>query len=339
MAWRLTPLILSVFLFYVSGQTRVLADEGTNSGKLDIAPPQVLIEAVVIEVDLTNSRDLSVSCQEAKGQGIGNYFNGISTVNNGNMLNQGTFVPGAATNAAGSLPGGFSFLARLGADLDACVTAAASDNHAKIIQRPRIITMNGVKASIFIGETTPYPAGTYYGSGAFGSISSIQQTQFGVTLDVTPLINPDGLVVMQIAQQIDSVSGYVNIANIGDVPQTSSKTASTTVDVRDHETIILGGLLATNKNITCSGAPVLKDIPVLGAIFRRSTKTETRSELIVLIRPTVLPTPEVAALATRAEKNKMPGVRDAENEIQKDESERLKSLDEKFNDKEVLETQ
>ncbi|MGO8676407.1 MAG: secretin N-terminal domain-containing protein [Limisphaerales bacterium] len=341
---------------HVFGQTKIIADERTNSlliyaskedmtkikdiiNKLDIVLPQVLIESVIIEVDLNNSKNLGVSYQEAKGHGIGNYFNGIGGINNGNVLNQSTFGSGSGTNAAGSLPGGFSYLAHLGQDLDVSVTAAASDSHAKILQRPRIQTMNGVEASIFIGETTPYPTGSYYGGGAYGGYSSIQQMQVGVTLDVTPLINPEGLVVMQIAQQIDSVSGYVNIANIGNVPQTSSKTASTTVAVRDHETIILGGLIQTSKSDSYSGVPVLMSIPWLGNLFRSTTKTEDRSELIVLIRPTVLPTPEVAAMAARVEKNKMPGVRAAENEIQGDENKRIKKFELEFKGKEVLETQ
>jgi general secretion pathway protein D len=340
----------------VLGQTKIIADERTNSlliyaskedmakikdiiNKLDIVLPQVLIESVIIEVDLNNSKNLGVSYQEAKGHGIGQYFNGIGGINNGNMLNQSTFLSGTATNAAGSLPGGFSYLAHLGQDLDVSVTAAASDSHAKILQRPRIQTSHGVEASIFVGETTPYPTGSYYGGGAYGGYSSIQQMQVGVSLDVTPLVNPDGLVVLQIAQQIDSVSGYVNIANIGNVPQTSSKTANATVAVRDHETIILGGLIETTKNDSYSGVPLLMDIPGLGVLFRSSTKANTRSELIVLIRPTVLPTPEVAAMAARVEKNKMPGVRAAESEIQSEENARLKKFEKDFKGKEVLETQ
>jgi general secretion pathway protein D len=340
----------------VLGQTKIIADERTNSlliyaskedmekikaliNQLDTFLPQVLIESVIISVDLNNSRNLGVSYQEAKGHGIGNYFNGIGGINNGNMLNQSSFLSGSATNAAGSLPGGFSYLAHLGQDLDVSVTAAASDSRAKILQRPRIQTSHGVEATIFVGESRPYPTGSYYGGGAYGGYSSIQQMQIGVTLDVTPLINSEGLVVMQIAQQIDSVSGTVNIANIGDVPITSSKSASATVAVRDHETIILGGLIETSKNDSYSGVPVLMDIPLLGALFRSSTKTEDRTELIVLIRPTVLPTPEVAALAARAEKNKMPGVRAAENEIQTEENKRLQKLEKEFKGKELLETQ
>jgi len=340
---------------HVLGQTKIIADERTNSlliyatkedmekikdiiSKLDIVLAQVLIESVIIEVDLNKSRDLGVSYQEAKGHGIGNYFNGQGVINNNNIISPSTFLSGSATNAAGSLPGGFSYLAHLGQDLDVTVTAAATDSRAKIIQRPRVQASHGVNATLFVGETTPYPTGTSYG-GAFGGYSSIQQMQVGVTLSVTPLINPDGLVVMEIQQQIDSISGSVAIANIGNVPITSSKTASTTVAVRDHDTIILGGLIETSKNNSHSGVPVLMDIPLLGYLFRSSSKTDARTELIVLIRPTVLPTPEVAALAARAEKNKMPGVREAEHEIQTDENRMLRKFDKDHQGKEILETQ
>ena len=110
------------------------------------------------------------------------------------------------------------------------------------------------------------------------------------------------------------------------MPVTSEKDASAKVAVRDHDTIMLGGLIETDKNSNNSGVPLLKDIPLLGFLFRSSSKSETRSELIVLIRPTVLPTPEVAALTARAEKDKMPGVRRMENEIHSEEAKRLRQL-------------
>jgi type II secretory pathway component GspD/PulD (secretin) len=148
-----------------------------------------------------------------------------------------------------------------------------------------------------------------------------------VSLDVTPLINPDGLVVMDIHQKIDSVKGTVNIANVGDVPITSSKEAQAKVAVRDHDTIVLGGLIETDKSDSSSGVPYLKDIPLLGVLFRTSSTDTTRSELVVLIRPTVLPTPEIAALAATADKKNMPGIRRAELEFQQDEEQRNKSAD------------
>jgi general secretion pathway protein D len=330
----------------VFGQTKMIADERTNSlliyashddmktikeiiAKLDVVLAQVLIEAVIIEVTLNNNRDIGFSYIQGQPQGIGNYFKGIGAINNGNALSQGSFgAIGAATTNALSLPGGFSYLANLGNnDLDITLTALQSDSRAKILQRPRIQTSHNEPANLFVGESRPYPSGSYYGGGSFGGYSSIQAVNIGVTLEVTPLINPDGLVVMDIHQTIESANGSVIIANVGEVPITSRKEAAAKVSVRDHDTIILGGLIETSKTKSASGVPFLMNVPLVGYLFRTTSDKETRNELIVLIRPTVLPTPEVAALTARAEKDKMPGVKRAETEIQTEEANRLKQLD------------
>jgi general secretion pathway protein D len=292
--------------------------------KLDVVLAQVLIEAVIIEVSLNTSSTLGVSYLEHKPHGIGNSFIGQGAINNNSFVTPGSFnLLNGATNAAGNLPSGFSYLASLGNnDLDVAVTALAADAHARILQRPRIQTSHAVPATLFVGESRPYPQGSYYGGGAFGGYSTIQQLQIGVSLEVTPLINPDGLVVMDIHQKIDSFKGNVTIQGVGDVPITSSKDATAKVAVRDRDTIMLGGLIETDKNSSNSGVPFLKDIPLLGYLFRSSEKDETRSELIVLIRPTVLPTPEVAALTARAEKDKLPEVRRMEHEVQSEENAR-----------------
>jgi general secretion pathway protein D len=328
----------------VFGQTKMIADERTNSlliyasredmktikeiiAKLDVVLAQVLIEAVIIEVTLNNNRDIGFSYIQGQPQGSG-YFKGIGAINNGNALSQGAFgTIGAATTNALSLPGGFSYLVNLGNnDLDITVTAVQNDSRAKILQRPRIQTSHNEPAQLFVGESRPYPSGSYYGGGSFGGYSSIQAVNIGVTLEVTPLINPDGLVVMDIHQTIESANGSVVIANVGEVPITSRKEAAAKVSVRDHDTIILGGLIETSKTKGGSGVPFLMNVPLLGYLFRSNSDKETRNELIVLIRPTVLPTPEVAALTARAEKDKMPGVKRAETEIQTEEANRLKQL-------------
>jgi general secretion pathway protein D len=132
--------------------------------------------------------------------------------------------------------------------------------------------------------------------------------------------------VMDIHQTIESYNGDVDIANVGKVPITSRKEAAAKVAVRDRDTIILGGLIEDDKNKSKSGIPLLMDIPVLGYLFRTSSSSQTRSELIVLLRPTVLPTPEIAALTARSEKDKMPGVKQTEKEILEEEAKRLKEV-------------
>jgi type II secretory pathway component GspD/PulD (secretin) len=295
--------------------------------KLDVVLAQVLIESAIISVSLSDSRDLGLSYLQHP-QNVGNW-NGVGALNNKTFSSPSDYIlnsSGITNSSSGSgvIPGGFSYLMSFGQDLDVAVTAASADARAKILQRPRIQTSHNEPASIFVGESRPYPTSSYYGGGGYGGYSSIQQLQIGVSLDVTPLINPDGLVVLEIHQKIDAFEGNVSIANVGDVPITSEKEAQAKVSVRDHDTVILGGLIETDKNKSKSGVPFLMDIPMLGYLFRSSHTDESRRELLVLIRPTVLPTPEIAALTATAEKNKMPGVLATEKELRSDDVKKLK---------------
>jgi general secretion pathway protein D len=328
----------------VLGETKIIADERTNSllifasredmkmikdivSKLDVVLAQVLIEAVIIEVTLKNNRELGVSFIQYP-QSSGN-VTGVGAGGAGKYFSPGDFIPGGGTNAAGALTGGFNYLARFNQDLDVTVSALANNSRARVLQRPRIQTSHAVQAQLFVGESRPYPTGSYYGGGAYGSYSSIQQLQIGVTLDVTPLINPDGLVVMDIHQTIENYAGFTEITGVGQVPNTTRKEAAAKVAVRDRDTIIVGGMISSDRSRSGSGVPILMDIPLLGYLFRKSTDDHSRNELIVLIRPTVLPTPEVAALEAIAEKDRMPGVKSFEKEVRAEEEGRIKSAEQK----------
>jgi len=334
----------------VIGQTKIIADERTNSllifasrldmeiikkiiSQLDVVLAQVLIETVIIEVNLgPDTKNFGFSYVQPPRNVFGN-TTGEGAGGAGQFLSPGFTAIGGGTNGAtGGLTGGFNYLFH-SQDLDVTVTALESSSKAKILQRPRIQTSHAVQATIFVGESRPYPQGSYYGGGSFGGYSTIQQLQIGVTLDVTPLINPDGLVVMDIHQTIENYAGFTTITGVVDVPITTRKEAQAKVAVRDRDTIMLGGLIETDKSKQGTGVPFLMDIPLLGYLFRSSGSSETRKELIVLIRPTVLPTPEVAALTAKAEKDRMPGVRWAEKEIQDEEAARLKQSDKQFKTK------
>jgi hypothetical protein len=157
----------------------------------------------------------------------------------------------------------------------------------------------------------PYVTGTYYNGGYGGGNSSqYSQLSVGVELDVTPFINPDGLVVMDINQEIDDVSGYTPIDG-NQVPNTDKRTLSSEIAVRDRDTIILGGFIRTDKSHNKSGVPFLQDIPLLGNLFSQRTDKKDREELIVLMRPTVLKTPQISAEQTVKEEQRLPGVSEA----------------------------
>jgi general secretion pathway protein D len=301
--------------------------------KLDVPLAQVLIEAIIMDVTLGNTFNFGVSAaQNPTALSPGGSVIGGGGVNNGNSfmhflqtlttnyLNPTSSVISGITRSIASsggtnatfgnnLAGGFSYFGSIGPTWDVAVKAAETDDHASIIQRPRIQTSQAKAAQFFVGETVPYVTSTYgsgYGGGYGGS--SYSQLSVGVELDVTPYINPDGLVVMDIQQEYDEISGSTTIAGVGDIPNTIKRTLNTEIAVRDRDTIMLGGFIKSNKSHGQSGVPFLSDIPILGNLFKQRTDKKAREELIVLMRPTVLKTPELAAKHTIKEEQRLPGI-------------------------------
>ena len=321
----------------VFGQTKIIADERSNSllvfatrqdmdaitnviAKLDVLLSQVLIESVIMEVSLNKSLDTGVSFVQNPSainspnfKGTGGFLNGPSFFS---FLTNGA---GALSSAGTNIGGGLSYFGQIGnSDYDIAIQAAASDNNISIIQKPRIQTFQAQKATFFVGQTVPYVTGSTYGS-AYGNSSSYSQLSVGVELDVTPFINPDGLVVMEINEEIDDINGSTFIQGVGDVPNTDKRTLSSQVAVKDRDTIILGGAIRSQKNFNKSGVPLLQDIPLLGVLFSSRSTAKTRDELLVLMRPTVLKTPELAAIQAKKEEARLPGIAHAEALDNKDE--------------------
>ena len=337
----------------VFGQAKIIADQRSNSllifatqadmekikavvAKLDVLLSQVLIESVIMDVGLTHSWNLGVSAAQnpktfspsQQIAGGGGFNNGQPFANFLNTVNPNAFATG--TNAASTLQSGFSYFGNIGPNWDVALQAAAADSTTSVIQRPRIQTSQAKAASFFVGQTVPYVTGSTYGS-AYGNSSSYSQLSVGVSLDVTPFINPDGLVVMDINQEIDDLNGYTTIENVGNVPNTTKRTLSSEIAVRDRDTIILGGFVRSDKSKSKSGVPLLMDIPILGNLFTSRSDSKDRSETIVLIRPTVLKTPEIAAAQAVKEERRLPGISaaaadDAESERQQVEAERRAEL-------------
>ena len=333
------------------GPNKIIADERTNSllvfatredmatikdiiSKLDVVLAQVLIEAIVLDVSMGDDFSLGVSGgQRPKNIGssaLGGSFNNPNGANG--FLNQlisagtnGLLTPATSINYPAT--GGLSYFGRLNQSWDFTLAALAGNTDAKILARPRIQTSHAVPASIFIGETRPYVTGTYFdGYSGGGSRSQYQQTQIGISLNVLPLINTEGLVVMDIQEQVSQASdkGGGVIIDGNEVPITQDQNASAKVAVRSGETIVLGGFVRNTKGASKSGVPFLMDIPLLGSLFRSTTSSEKRRELLVLIRPTVLATPEIAALQSQIERNRLPGIRQAESEFNESQVKAMK---------------
>jgi general secretion pathway protein D len=311
--------------------------------KVDVALAQVLIEAIVMEVSLDSGRQLGVSYLQkphSSGQftGAGGFNNGTPFLNPNNFISTITGTNGTSTTSnvgIPNLPGGLSYFGTFGNSFDVAMTAVATDSTVNVISRPRIMTSHAVPGSFFVGNTVPYITGTSYGYGGGSDIyggnrSSYTQLSVGIQLDVVPFITPDGLVVMEIQQNIEQLGTAVKIDG-NDVPTTVRRQANATISVRDRDTIMLGGFINADNTKSTSGVPMLKDIPYLGALFRSKTDNKRRTELVVLMRPTVLQKPEQAAIFAREETSRMYGIRQAQDENEREEAARNEKLKKDIN--------
>ena len=316
------------------GEARIVPDERSNSlivfaskkdmemitnivAKVDVLLAQVLIEGIVLSVALDNTQDTGVSWLQNPKR-----FN--DKLSGAGGINAGAPFLSSVTNFAGGLPSGFSYFGNIGNDFEVAIKAIATDGRARVLQRPRLQTSHAVPGSFFSGSTVPYVTGfsDYGGFSTIGTRSQVQQMSVGVDLQVTPFITPDGLVVLEIFQDISAVDKFVKIDQ-NDVPTTSSRRAQATLSVRDGDTIILGGYIEEKKNTAKEGVPLLKDIPLLGALFRSKSDKSSRAELILLMRVMIL-NPDDAAIQASADKS--PLVQEAEMDFKKDEQKRQKRL-------------
>jgi type II secretory pathway component GspD/PulD (secretin) len=287
---------------------------------LDTVAAQILIEAVIIEVNRTNR--LAIQALDDQEVSWMTNFVPIAATNAPPAT-----VPTRATRPSGE-PGFYRFAA-ITNDLDSFVSILATTNSARILQRPRIQTSDGEPAQLFIGESRPYsedmyPSGSYTCGSEYSSIQAINQ---GVTLELTPSITIDGTITLDIHQTIEEVNGSVTIANVGDVPITRRTEQNAKVIVPNGDVLLFDGSVERGNTPPTSAPSKFKRVLTLNGLFHHSKSITNQNELIILIRPTILPAPEAATLLSEAEKDKTPGVKRAELEIQSEEANRLKQLE------------
>jgi len=243
--------------------------------KMDVAVRQVLVEVTIAEVSLTDELTYGLEWYFNKGNGKG-------------LLDTGA-------KGLTSLIPGFSY-SWLSLDYGAVLNALAKDSRLKIVSSPHITVADNQKARIQVGDQVPTLSQTQSVEGsAIGIINSVQYTDTGVLLEVTPRVNASGQVTMDISQEVSNAT-QTTTSDI-DSPTIQKRTASSTVTVRSGETIILAGLIKEQKDNGNQGLPYLSQIPLIGGLFGTQTWKDNRTELIILITPHVLlNTPDAAAI-------------------------------------------
>ncbi len=236
----------------------------TALAQLDVAATQVVIEASIIEVTLTDKTKygLEYSVQSSLGGG----WSGVA------RQALGVIAPAA----------GFSYSAVNGSgDIRVVLNALAEDGLLNVISSPSLTVLDNHTASIQVGDQIPVQSGTTITEGGT-SLSSITYRDTGVYLSVTPQVNAGGLVTMDIEQSVTDVGPEQPNNN---QPTFLERKVTTRVAVRSTESVVLGGMIRENKNESSSGIPILHNLPLIGPLFGTKTAGGVRTELIVIITP------------------------------------------------------
>lgn len=306
------------FLQFAQG-VRILPDPRTNSllvmatkedmlrieeliRSVDTAVSQVQIEVIIAEVTLNNELDVGVNLfkrlfQEGQVSQTGGTDTGVKSPIQLPKAGDASssLIDALPTAAALAGSGGLTYFATFqNLKLDAVIHALAKTSKGKVLSTPVIQTLDNQEANILVGESVPVPVSQVSsvvgntGSLSTGSLNSnIEYKDAAIELTVTPRINPNGYVRMEIQQKVNDFGAPVQV-NGTSVPTITKREAKSSVAVQDGSTIALGGLIKENKTVGETKVPFFGDIPVLGHLFKSKSTTKIRNELIIFIRPTVL---------------------------------------------------
>jgi len=265
--------------------------------EVDVAPKQVLIEAMIVDITSTDLNALGVqwSVDYSPTHGL---FGRHPGTNVGEQLQTTTNL----AEQSSDLTGGQFILNTLNfdglPDFTATIDALAKDGKANILASPSIAVLNGQEARIVIGERYPYKERTQTTT---GTTETTKFVDIGTTLRVTPQINEDGYITMQVHPEVSSLAAALDAG-----PRITTREADTTVRVKQNQTLVIGGLIKHTDDQSKEKVPLLGSLPILGLLFSRSEKKVEQKELAVFITPRILRSGEEKELL-------------AENEIEKEE--------------------
>lgn len=243
--------------------------------RLDNLPLQVQIETRILEVKLSGELNLGVQWYLGKLAGNSSSTTVADTAGSQGALGSGGIGLGAADSLF------YSFVSN---NLQVALHALETNGRTQVLSAPSLVVMNNQQAQIQVGDNIPISQTTVNTSLSNTTLSSVEYVQTGVILDVTPRINPGGLVYMDIQQQVSNADSS-GVTATQPNPSISTRSISTQVAVQSGQTVLLGGLIKQDNAESTSSVPGLGNIPGLRWLFGSTSKSKDRTELIVLITP------------------------------------------------------
>lgn len=272
--------------------------------RLDVRRPQVLVEAIIVEVSDTAAKELGAELAIAGLNGSSVPF--VSTNfsrNSPNILALTGAVAGdrlglsqnaqdaletAAVNSLLGVNGGTVGLSSQGSDgiFNLILNAVENDVNSNILSTPFVTTMDNVPATFLVGQEIPITTGESLGSSNVNPFRTFERQDIGIKLNVVPQISEGDVIRLTIKQEVSSIAGAVTALSNDFV--TNKREIETTVLANDSDVIVLGGLITDDEQVNISKIPLLGDAPVIGNLFRNKSKSRVRTNLMVFLRPTII---------------------------------------------------
>src|SRR5665213_3543712 len=205
---------------------------------------------------------------------------------------KGQTVGNNLQNTAAGMANGGLVVSVLEANLNVTLHALATEGKLDVLSRPYILARDNQLATITVGQEVPFVTNTQL-TETGQTINTIQYQDVGIILNVTPHINPEGLVILDVAPEISQLTGTtVSIGSGVDAPVIAKRSALSRVGIQNGQTIVIGGLMEDRKTDTISKVPILGDIPILGELFKRTQTDKTKTELLIFLTPHVAQQPD-----------------------------------------------
>ncbi|MCU7905814.1 MAG: type II secretion system secretin GspD [Candidatus Thiodiazotropha sp. (ex Epidulcina cf. delphinae)] len=270
--------------------------------KLDVRQLQVMVEATIIEVALED--ELTYGLQWLFSAGVGSNHTGTGSLVSSKINSNNT-------NPLGNLglPVGFNFAVSSVNGVRSVLSALAEDSLIRVLSSPSVMVLDNETASIQVGDEVPVVDRQSQSTTDNNApiINNISYRDTGVLLEVTPRVNPGGLVTMEVSQEVSDISTVA--ASSVNSPTISTRKISSTVAVQNGEALILGGLITDRDNNGSSGLPFLSELPIIGWLFGQASKFSKRTELVVVLVPSVISNSSENSRVVNAFRKKLEGLK------------------------------
>ncbi|WP_054544011.1 GspD family T2SS secretin variant ExeD [Aeromonas dhakensis] len=272
----------------ITAQPDVMAELEQVVAKLDIRRAQVLVEAIIVEI--ADGDGLNLGVQWANTNGGGTQFTDTGLPIGSVAIAAKDYQKNGTTTGLASLAKDFNGMAAgfYKGNWAALVTALSTDTKNDILSTPSIVTMDNKEASFNVGQEVPVQSGSQSSTTSDQVFNTIERKTVGTKLVVTPQINEGDSVLLNIEQEVSSVAQTQAPGTSTLGPTFDTRTIKNAVLVKSGETVVLGGLMDEKTQEKVSKVPLLGDIPVLGYLFRSTSNSTSKRNLMVFIRPTIL---------------------------------------------------